>query len=65
MLKAGFYLVRVYNHHHPYYTVDVEDDGRYIVDFPDVPGAMAYGRTTEEAFTNASKLLPWPMQPGN
>jgi hypothetical protein len=58
VLKTGLGLVRWYNRNHPPVQWDQEDDGRYIAEFPDVPGAMAYGATAEEAEANARKLLP-------
>ena len=30
------------------FEIDREDDGRFIAEIPEVPGAMAYGSTTEE-----------------
>lgn len=37
--------------------IDVEQDGRFIVDVPGVPGAMAYGATLREATQNVIALL--------
>ena len=33
--------------------VDREKDGRWIVEIPDIPGAMAYGTTKREALARA------------
>lgn len=33
--------------------VDREEDGRWIVEIPDIPGAMAYGTTKAEALRRA------------
>ncbi len=33
-----------------------EVDGRWIAEIPDVPGAMAYGSTKEQAIAKASAL---------
>ncbi|MDP4007254.1 MAG: type II toxin-antitoxin system HicB family antitoxin [bacterium] len=33
--------------------VEREEDGRWIVEIPDVPGAMAYGTTRAEALRRA------------
>jgi antitoxin HicB len=33
------------------------DDGAFVVTFPDVPGAITYGETIEEALTRASDAL--------
>ena len=35
----------------------IEDDGGFIVTFPDVPEAMTHGRTRVEAHTNAADAL--------
>ena len=39
----------------PLFAVEVEreEDGRWIVEIPDVPGAMAYGTTKAEALRRA------------
>jgi len=37
-------------------VIDREDDGRWIADIPAIPGAMAYGRTIEEALEKAYAL---------
>ena len=36
--------------------VDREDDGRWIVEVPDLPGVMVYGGTREEALARAKAL---------
>jgi predicted RNase H-like HicB family nuclease len=36
--------------------VEREDDGRWIAEVTDVPGAMAYGQTSEEAVSRAEDL---------
>lgn len=33
--------------------IDREEDGRWIVEIPDIPGAMAYGVTKAEALRRA------------
>jgi predicted RNase H-like HicB family nuclease len=33
-----------------------EDDGRWIAEIPDLPGAMTYGKTREEAISKAKAL---------
>jgi predicted RNase H-like HicB family nuclease len=33
-----------------------ESDGRWIAEIPEIPGAMAYGATVEEAKAKAYKL---------
>ena len=40
------------------FTIDVEqeDDGRWIAEIPKIPGAMAYGRTREEAVLRVEAL---------
>ncbi len=65
VLRLGLRLVGLYNKFHPAYTLDVEVDGRYIADFPEFPGVMAYGASPEEAIANARKLLPWYMSSQN
>jgi predicted RNase H-like HicB family nuclease len=35
---------------------EVETDGRWIAEIPEIPGAMAYGKTIEEAKANAYAL---------
>jgi predicted RNase H-like HicB family nuclease len=32
---------------------DREDDGRWIAEIPEVPGALAYGATVDEAIAKA------------
>jgi predicted RNase H-like HicB family nuclease len=36
--------------------VDREEDGRWIVEVPDLPGVMVYGGTREEALARAKAL---------
>jgi predicted RNase H-like HicB family nuclease len=36
--------------------VEREDDGRWIAEVTDLPGALAYGTTREEAVTRAEAL---------
>ena len=36
--------------------LDREEDGRYIVEVPDLPGVLAYGATKEEATARAQAL---------
>ena len=40
------------------FTVEIEqeDDARWIAEIPEIPGAMAYGHTREEAVTRAEAL---------
>lgn len=35
---------------------DREDDGRWIAEYPELPGVMAYGATREEAEDRATAL---------
>ncbi len=35
---------------------ELETDGRWIAEIPEIPGAMAYGKTVEEAKANAYAL---------
>jgi predicted RNase H-like HicB family nuclease len=35
---------------------ELEVDGRWIAEFPELPGAMAYGSTKEEAFAAAQAI---------
>jgi len=35
---------------------ELEDDGRWIAEVPQVPGVLAYGATAEEAATKAEAL---------
>jgi predicted RNase H-like HicB family nuclease len=37
--------------------VDQEDDGRFIAEIPEIPGAMAYGATAEEAVNRVEALV--------
>ena len=37
-------------------TIDREEDGRWIVEVPELPGVMAYGPTREEAMAKAEVL---------
>lgn len=36
--------------------IEKEDDGRWIAEILELPGALAYGRTPEEAKANAQAL---------
>jgi predicted RNase H-like HicB family nuclease len=36
--------------------VELEDDGRYIAEAPDLPGVLVYGRTSQEAVRRAKAL---------
>ncbi len=36
--------------------IEREDDGRWLAEVPAVPGALAYGRTPEEAAAKAEAL---------
>lgn len=36
--------------------IEREDDGRFIAEVPELPGAMAYGQTREEATTRVQAL---------
>lgn len=38
------------------FEVEREEDGRWIAEIPEVPGAMAYGETEEEAKAKAYAL---------
>ena len=38
------------------FEIDRETDGRWIAEIPEVPGAMAYGATMEEAKAKAYAL---------
>jgi predicted RNase H-like HicB family nuclease len=35
---------------------ELETDGRWIAELPEIPGAMAYGRTREEAVSRVKAL---------
>jgi predicted RNase H-like HicB family nuclease len=37
-------------------TIDREDDGRWIVEVPELPGVMTYGATREDALAKAEVL---------
>lgn len=37
--------------------VEMEDDGRWIAEVPEVPGAMVYGATREEAILRVEALI--------
>lgn len=37
-------------------TIDREDDGRWIVEVPELPGVMVYGATRSEAVAKAEVL---------
>ena len=37
-------------------TIDREDDGRWIVEVPELPGVMVYGATRTEAMAKAEVL---------
>lgn len=36
--------------------VEIEDDGRYLAEAPDLPGVMAYGVTRQEAVRRVQAL---------
>ncbi|QTA92734.1 type II toxin-antitoxin system HicB family antitoxin [Desulfonema magnum] len=36
--------------------IEKEDDGRWICEIPEIPGAMAYGRTRNEAISKTQSL---------
>jgi predicted RNase H-like HicB family nuclease len=38
------------------FEIEREEDGRWIAEIPEVPGAMAYGETEEEAKAKAYAL---------
>ena len=38
------------------FEIDHEDDGRWIAEIPEVPGALAYGASREEAKAKAYAL---------
>jgi len=52
------------------FTIEVEqeDDGRWIAEIPQIPGAMVYGRTREEAVSRveplALRVLPERIEHG-
>lgn len=35
---------------------EIEDDGRWIAEIPEIPGALAYGTTREEAKASVEAL---------
>jgi predicted RNase H-like HicB family nuclease len=35
---------------------ELEEDGRWIAEVPELPGVMAYGKTREEAITRVESL---------
>jgi len=37
--------------------VETEVDGRYIAEVPDIPGALAYGDTADEAIRKVESLV--------
>lgn len=37
-------------------TIDREEDGRWIVEVPELPGVMVYGATRDEAMAKAEVL---------
>jgi predicted RNase H-like HicB family nuclease len=38
------------------FETELETDGRWIAEIPEIPGAMAYGTTEQEAMANAEAL---------
>lgn len=38
------------------FEIEREDDGRWVAEIPEVPGAMGYGKTVEEAKAKAYSL---------
>jgi predicted RNase H-like HicB family nuclease len=40
------------------YTIetDIEDDGRWIAEIPEIPGVMVYGSTRDEVMANVRAL---------
>lgn len=36
--------------------IELEDDGRWIAEVPDLPGVLAYGATREDAVSHAKAL---------
>ena len=38
-------------------VVEIEKDGRYLAEVPDIPGAMAYGSTRDEAIARVESLV--------
>jgi predicted RNase H-like HicB family nuclease len=47
----------------PIFRVEVEreKDGRWIAEFPELPGVLAYGAAREEAITRARELSSWVL----
>jgi predicted RNase H-like HicB family nuclease len=37
--------------------VELEDDGRWIAEVPEIPGAMVYGATRDEAISRVEALI--------
>ncbi len=37
--------------------VEIEDDGRFIAEVPQIPGAMAYGATADDAVRKVESLV--------
>jgi predicted RNase H-like HicB family nuclease len=37
--------------------IEQEDDGRWIAEVPDLPGAMTYGSTREEAIARVQAMV--------
>jgi predicted RNase H-like HicB family nuclease len=37
--------------------IEIEEDGRFIAEAPSLPGAMAYGRTRQEAVRRVQALV--------
>jgi predicted RNase H-like HicB family nuclease len=38
-------------------SIEIDEDGWYVVEFPDVPGVVTQGETPEEALDNARDAL--------
>jgi predicted RNase H-like HicB family nuclease len=38
------------------FETELEDDGRWIAEVPELPGVMAYGKTQSQAITNTEAL---------
>lgn len=36
--------------------IEIEEDGRWIAEVPDLPGVLVYGKTREEAISKVSAL---------
>jgi len=43
------------------FEIERETDGRWIAEIPEVPGAMAYGATVEEAKAKAYTLVHYAL----